>query len=350
MRIVVNDIAASEGGALSVLKNFYDEIIDRNDHNEWIFLLGDNYLKGTDEIRILTYPEIKSSWIKRLFFDLFTGKNLINKLQPDIYISFQNTATLGVDSEQFVYLHQVLPFQKEKNFSFFVDSERRYAVYQKIIGAIIKITIKKSNAKVIVQTKWLKKRLEKELSENCIHVVSPVVYPAKEAAASKKVCKEGVSFFYPASDLVYKNHSLIYQAVNLLVEKGYQRFQVILTIDKPSDTLKNAEYYQFLGKIDNEDIWEYYVNSTLLFPSYIESYGLPLKEASIVNSVIFASDTEFCREILESYSNAFFFDPFDAEKLAELMERKLTDRIETVTSEPKMDSNTVSISDVILRQ
>lgn len=31
MRIVVNDIAASEGGALSVLRDFYNEILKSSD-------------------------------------------------------------------------------------------------------------------------------------------------------------------------------------------------------------------------------------------------------------------------------------------------------------------------------
>ena len=41
MRIVVNDIAASKGGALTVLKDFYNCVRENDTENEWIFLLGD---------------------------------------------------------------------------------------------------------------------------------------------------------------------------------------------------------------------------------------------------------------------------------------------------------------------
>lgn len=116
MRIVVNDIAASEGGAMSVLRDLHSDIISSGDENEWIFLLGEKFIEESDNIKVLTFPKIKTSWIKRLDFDFISGKKIINKLQPDIYLSLQNTATIGVKAPQYVFLHQPLPYQKEKIF------------------------------------------------------------------------------------------------------------------------------------------------------------------------------------------------------------------------------------------
>ncbi|HAP8715738.1 TPA: glycosyltransferase family 1 protein, partial [Enterococcus faecium] len=84
MRIVVNDIAASEGGAMSVLRDLHSDIISSGDENEWIFLLGEKFIEESDNIKVLTFPKIKTSWIKRLDFDFISGKKIINKLQPDI--------------------------------------------------------------------------------------------------------------------------------------------------------------------------------------------------------------------------------------------------------------------------
>ncbi|MBQ4145657.1 MAG: glycosyltransferase, partial [Clostridia bacterium] len=64
-----------------------------------------------------------------------------------------------------------------------------------------------------------------------------------------------------------------------------------------------------------------YNNSTLLFPSYIETYGYPMAEARQMGTLIIASDCPFSREVLEGYKNAYFFDPFDAEALADYMEK-----------------------------
>ncbi|HAP8732747.1 TPA: glycosyltransferase family 1 protein, partial [Enterococcus faecium] len=51
MRIVVNDIAASEGGAMSVLRDLHSDIISSGDENEWIFLLGEKFIEESDNIK-----------------------------------------------------------------------------------------------------------------------------------------------------------------------------------------------------------------------------------------------------------------------------------------------------------
>ncbi|MDG4512697.1 glycosyltransferase [Streptococcus suis] len=351
MRIVVNDIAASEGGAMSVLKNFYQEIIDKDDENEWIFLLGDRYLKETRNIKVHVFPEIKKSWIKRLMFDLISGKKIINEFCPDIYLSLQNTATLGVDCKQFVFLHQVLPFQREQNFSFLKRDQRIYAVYQKIIGKVIKLSIKNSKATVIVQTEWLRKMLISIFPNNLIVVVPPTVSKVSSFLKEKNQDKDVNTnmFFYPAANLIYKNHKAIFEAVDCLVAKGHTNFKVILTISQPDTLPNNAGFYHFLGTIDKERVWNYYNNSTLLFPSYIESYGLPLKEATQCGSIIFSANTGVSKEILNCYSKAFFFNPFDSNELADLMEMKLMNSLK-FNKEIKETSDHVnsSISSLIL--
>ena len=59
---------------------------------------------------------------------------------------------------------------------------------------------------------------------------------------------------------------------------------------------------------------------TLVFPSYIESYGLPLAEARKCGALILASDTPFSKEILRGYKNAYFFNPFAPDELADFMQ------------------------------
>ena len=143
MRIVVNDIAASTGGALTVLKEFYNFVKQSDRENEWIFLLGDHLLEETDNIKIRVLKDVKASGFKKLVFDFFTGKDYICKLEPDIVVSLQNIITFGLQVPQIVYIHQSIPFQKVKKFSFLKKSERKLAVYQHLIGRIIKLSAKK---------------------------------------------------------------------------------------------------------------------------------------------------------------------------------------------------------------
>ena len=96
MRIVVNDIAASEGGAMSVLRDFYNTVCADGNDNEWIFLLNDHYFEETEHVKILTLPHIKKSRLKKLIFDFITGRNYIKKLKPDVVFSLQNIITFGL--------------------------------------------------------------------------------------------------------------------------------------------------------------------------------------------------------------------------------------------------------------
>ena len=76
-----------------------------------------------------------------------------------------------------------------------------------------------------------------------------------------------------------------------------------------------------IGRVSYEDVIEWYNKSTLIFPSYIETFGYPLVEARTLGGIVLASDCAFSREALEGYENAYFFDPFKPQQLAELMEK-----------------------------
>ncbi|HOO29219.1 MAG TPA: hypothetical protein PLU43_12205, partial [Lachnospiraceae bacterium] len=156
MRIVVNDIAASKTGALSVLKDFYHYIAEYDTENEWFFLLGGNYVEETKRIHVCVLPDVKKSRFSRLKFDFFTGAGYLRSLKPDIVFSLQNTLTYGYHGKQAVYVHQPLGFQKVKKFSFFDPKEREYAVYQYVIGAMIDSAVRRSDL-TIVQTEWMRR-------------------------------------------------------------------------------------------------------------------------------------------------------------------------------------------------
>lgn len=316
LRIIVNDIAASSGGALSVLNDFYDSIIENDDKNEWIFLLSGSHFRETKNIKILDYSNLKNSWLKRLFFDLFIGKFKINKLKPDLYVSLQNTSTIGVLCPQIVYLHQAIPYQKDVVFSFFKRKEFKLAIYQKIIGKILNFLFKYSKSSIVVQTNWMKKSLSKYVDNDIT-----IIHPSVNIEDSKDIEINKAHFFYPAAYVSYKNHKLIFDCVDKLVNNGYEDFKVTLTI--PSTNLMNKNKYIFLNSIPREKVYELYNKTILLFPSYLEAYGLPLLEARQSNSIIFASDTVFSKEILENYPNVYYFDFKDVNELYLLMEKAI---------------------------
>ncbi|QFF98023.1 glycosyltransferase [Psychrobacillus glaciei] len=322
MRIVVNAAAASSGGALTILKSFYGSVIQNYSKEvEWIFLVSDNYIEEQENVKTLVLKDIKKSWLNRLKFDFIVGKKLVNELRPDLIFSLQNTKIYGVKTEQIIYLHQPIPYQNIKKFSFFKKEERILAIYQKVIGKLIDSSLLNSKL-IIVQTQWMRNAVNEKLK---INIDKILVYPPDTTILTKKISGnfQNNLFFYPASKIIYKNHQIIYKAVEILNSKGYSDFKVFLTIE---DNLRHPNI-SFIGNLKHEKVIDYFTYSTLIFPSYIETFGLPLKEAKDVGTIILASDTSFSQEILEGYENAHFFGFNNANELANLMEKVIIKEI-----------------------
>ena len=129
-------------------------------------------------------------------------------------------------------------------------------------------------------------------------------------------------FFYPATAFTYKNHMTMLQALNYAVKNGLRDYELFLTIkaDESVYTQSLEEYAEknhlnviFNGPVPRSEVFDRYANSVLLFPSYVESFGLPLLEARMTGAPIIAADCPFSREILEGYEKSFFFPEMDYE-------------------------------------
>ena len=315
MKIVVNDIAASMGGAMTVLRDFYAFICENDKENQWIFLLNDKYFEETENVKILTLPHIKRSRLRKLWFDFFSGRRFIGRLQPDIVLSLQNIITFGLKIPQVVFIHQSIPFQNQKRFSFLKSEERELAVIQHWIGRIIKQSAKKAN-RVIVQTEWMRQSVMQQckLSEDKVLVSVPGIKAVPLEA--QKCIFSPKEFFYPTAPLIYKNNDCVYAASAMLDYKGIEH---TVTLTLPSDKSKGS--VRCVGRLLYATVMANYRRSTLIFPSYIETFGYPLAEARQAGTIILAADTAFSREVLADYENAYFFDPFCPKDLAGLMEQ-----------------------------
>lgn len=334
MRIVVNDIAASTTGALSILNDFYRYLAAHETEQEWIFLLGDSYIEETERIQVRLLPDVKKSWLCRLKFDLFTGAAYIRALKPDIVFSMQNTLTRGYHGRQVVYVHQPLGFQKWKRFSFLKRKEREYAIYQYVIGAMIDSAVKHAD-KTIVQTQWMREAVIKKTHvepEKVVKILPDVGYPNVEPP---KDGPDGRRFFFPSGNVLYKNHACIAEAATILNQKGITDFHILLTLTKEEakECIEYDNRYQnmsYQGRLSREEVYRLYGERILIFPSYIETFGYPPAEARQTGTVIFASDCPFCREVLTGYENACYFDPFQPKELAELMERAINGEMKRI--------------------
>lgn len=328
MKTMVFDVPATTGGALTILNQYYDQAV-QDIENEWLFVISTPELTETDNVTVLNYPWIKKSWLHRWYFDKFVAHKIVNQYGPDEILSLQNVIIPKTNVKQILYLHQSLPFVKKR---YGIFENLRLWIYQNIISKIIFKSIEKAD-QVIVQTKWMKNAcLEKVQTDPEKFVVKQPDVNIEIKQYYKQIDTNEVRFFYPASAFEYKNHQIIVDTVSDLMEKGVNDFKVIFTLKGDenkhiSKLLKKVTIeelpIEFIGKISLEEVYEYYSKSILIFPSYIESFPLPLLEARMHKSPILASECPFSHEILDGYEAAKYFNPLDFKELSRLVKTEI---------------------------
>lgn len=353
MNILVYDIAASGGGALTVLEDFYQQAVNYPDKSIiWYLNVSTPLLKDTDTVKILAFPWVKKSWFHRIFFDLFCGPVILKKYKIEKILSLQNTAMYRTHIPQTVFLQNCLSLI-DYHFSFIQD--RRLWLYKYFIGKVTIHSLGKAE-KVVVQTQWMKDLcLEKlEINKDKLTVIPTTVHVRESHCFDYN--KAYSHFFFPAFASSYKNHLIILKAASILVKKGIKDFDIQFTIN-PGDnkcskmlfeyTATNNLPVKWLGQISQEKVYEAYEKNILIFPSFFESYGLPLYEARKIKTIIFASKLPYALEALSSYHNSYFFDVYNEKELSSLMEQAISRQLTYSISDTVISDTSLSLCTIM---
>lgn len=344
MNIIVFDVPAESGGALSILRDFHNAVQNHSDETvQWTFVLSTATLEEAKNIRVLNFPWVKKSWFHRLFFDNFVAPKLVVNSKANRVFSLQNVM-VKTEVDQIVYMHQSLPFSEYK---FSLLREPKFWIYQNIIGTMIKKSILKAKT-IVVQSQWIKNACVKKtnVDSDKIVVISPEV-EVEVNGCFKPTKKALKTFFYPAKPIVYKNHEVILEASRLLKQHKINDYEILFTFDGNENLHAMKLYKQakrhdlpitFMGSLERERVFELYKKSVLLFPSHIETFGLPLLEARKHGTPIIASDTSFAKEILSNYSKVSFFQTFNALALSACLLSSLGGDIRGQTLDTPTDS------------
>ena len=326
--IVINATAIKSSGALTLLNSYIEYIQNDNSNKYYLFTTLDTYIDRKN-IKIIRVRQ--NSWIKRILWDeggLY--RYCINKkIEPELIISLQNTCTLYPKIPQLVYYHQLIPLVKY-NWNILKKSEFILFLYSKFYIFFVKRNSEK--AFYCVQLKFIKNLLISKLSnidKERVRIIKPNIPDVNTDNINKIMLKEKeFLFFYPSTLYSYKNHRIIIEALVLLKRNSNEvlnKIKILFTIDKLDNRLmkiikKNEldEVVVFIGSIKYEEVLSYYKSvNALIFPSRIETFGLPLIEAAAFGLPIICSDLPYANEVLEEYKNVHFVDPENQEKWAD---------------------------------
>lgn len=333
--ILINATAARSSGALSILNQFVSHI-SSNDGNHYVLFVDPDYKEIVHGESIKYVHVDTKSWGRRICWDEYGFQQYVHKngWQPSLIISFQNTG-VRFDSKipQLIYYHQSLVLFP-KQWSFFNKQERLFFLYKHIYSWFVTRSIH-TNVSFVVQIPSIKDAFLKRFSitEDKVYVIPPEVQAIDYAEVSLMQFADGKRhFIYPATPLLYKNHQLLLQALQLIKSRDvslFKRIRLHLTLHENNAlglkelacNLGVDEAIVFEGVLPFQQLLSYYKSmDALLFPSYIETFGLPLLEAAGAGIPIVASDLPYAHDVIGGYEGVSFLNYEDADAWASAIE------------------------------
>lgn len=314
-------------GPLAVFQDALESLAAHyGDQYEIIALVHRRKLFDVANVTYLEFPEIKTSWLKRLVFEFFSSKKISEMLQPKLWLSMDNVTPRTVAKVQAVYCHNPSPFYKFRLHDILLDW--KFGLFTLFFRYLYAINIKR-NKYVIVQQNWIRREFLQLYHLDNVIVAQPTINLARIAQpATVRRAGEPYRFFYPAFPRTFKNMEIILQAASLLEKQGFCQFELWLTFtgavnryaSKISAQYSHVKSVRWLGLLPRAKVFALYEEADcLLFPSKLETWGLPITEFKATGKPILAADLSYAHETVGNYEQVAFFDPEDAEALARTM-------------------------------
>lgn len=183
-----------------------------------------------------------------------------------------------------------------------------------------------SRMKIIVQTPSMARELENELG------ILAQTIPFRPPSANCDLAKtpRRFDFIYVATGEPHKNHRCLVEAWQLLASEGIYP-SLCLTLDRERDhlllewiesqTRGKSLRIENVGILPQTELAQYYrMSAALIYPSTMESFGLPLLEAAEAGLSIIASELDYVRDVSVPVQT---FDPHSATSIARAVRRYL---------------------------
>lgn len=333
--IVVSGINLFEGGPLTIMQ---EVLLTLSTHFSKRFriiaLVHSKNLYNVSNVKLLEFPKSRKSWSYRLFYEYYYFSKLSKKLNVDYWLSMHDISPNVICKNQFVYCHNASPYFKPKLKDILYGfSPVLFSLFYKYLYGI---NIKR-NKNVIVQQQWIRNRFESTFKINNVIVAYPEIKTLSKTSDEKLPKKdEPIKLFYPSYPRSFKNFELICEAYSLIPLESQKKMMIYLTLDRNLNAyakkiiskFKNYQGIKFVGLITREEVYKYYqLADGLIFPSRLETWGLPITEFKSFKKPIFLADLPYAHETLGEYDKAVFFDPYSPKELAQIMNDFIHERL-----------------------
>jgi len=316
----VNASNCHQGGGKTLLDGFIEGLTE-SEFN-YVFFLDKRY----KNLKLYNSNNIKIIYISKIlrFIVYFLIKKKIK--YNDVIFYFGNLPPIFNFKNNKVILMLSTRFYVDKLPFYYYPS---LLIFFKVFFENIYFHITYRNVdKVIVQTETMKRLLLKISIKKEILILPYDDFIEKDIQINIQK-KDNNSFIYVASLYPYKNHKRLLKAWKILKDDNIKPI-LYLTIDNNNNLKKWITNYIFKNNLNNIHLLEnisrtelkmYYEKCEfLIYPSFFESYGLPIIEAKKFNLKIITSDSSFCFDLIKPDD---FFNPYDCDSIARSVKRNI---------------------------
>lgn len=325
--LIISGVNLFQGGPLKVYFDCLDSIINSRYYNNYKIVAfvhnKDLFREYFDKIDVIEVPKSRSSFIFRLFYEYVYFYVFSLKHKVDIWLSLHDITPNVIAKKRYVYCHNPLIFEPDVQ-KLRLNNIGKY-IYSKLYTRLYKKNIKK-NKYVIVQQNWIREEFKRLFKIDNIIVARPIV---KKLSIDNKLESDGIfTFLYPAFPRSFKNFELICKAVEEIDRKNKLEYQVLLTIDGTEneysnnivETYKHNKHIKFIGLQNLDNMKELYCKTDcLVFPSKLETWGLPISEFASTGREMLIVDLPYAHETVGTYEKVDFFESDNVLELAKKM-------------------------------
>lgn len=323
--VVISAVNLVEGGTLKVLKDCVE--VAAATLTDWriVVLAHRRELITTAGVEVVELPHIKPNWWRRLWAEWHQFNALSASYRTDLWISLHDITPRVQARRQVVYCHNPAPFWQPTWRDAWYGPD--YWLFARFYGLMYRAFIRRNHA-VIVQQAWLRDAFRRRWNAPNVIVARPEMPGGQGPAAPLRQPGQTPVFLYPALPRCFKNFEVIGEALQRLETDprwtGQVRWTLSGTENRYARWLKrrfgHLKSLQWLGLQTREQMQQQYGETQcLIFPSRLETWGLPITEAKQQGLAILAADLPYAYETVGDCEAVDFFDPLDADALAQRM-------------------------------
>jgi hypothetical protein len=329
IKIVLSGANITSGGPLTIYNDALKSL-SSNSNLKIIAIVCDKRLFYNNfNITFIELPNYKKNVILKFYYEYIYYNKISKDIRPDIWLSLNDFTPRVSAKTLFTYFHNASIF-----FQFqlkdFIFSTR--AIFQKYYYTIFVRFFIFNNNRFIVQQNWIGNKVNNlyKLPAKNILIFSPnkISKNYYENSISAGLKSDKFIIFYPTRAYGYKNIEFICEVLKILFYKfSIKNIELRITLCEDENFYAKylfSKYYDlpiiWMGAISRSEVEENYkCSNVMIYPSRLETWGLPLSEFSMYSRPILAIDKEYVYETLYNYNYLFIFKPNEFLKCAEFI-------------------------------